>query len=40
MKKERYERARLDLIVFQSEDVIMTSGLEEYEDHPLINSQP
>ncbi len=32
MGKERYERIELDIIKFQSEDVIMTSGLEEYED--------
>lgn len=37
MKKERYERARLDLIVFQSDDVITTS---EYEDEILKQNQP
>ena len=26
MKKEKYERAELDVIKFQTEDVIMTSG--------------
>ena len=31
MRKERYERTELDVIRFQIEDVIMTSG-EEYED--------
>ncbi len=31
MRKKQYERTQLDVIVFQSKDVIMTSG-EEYED--------
>lgn len=31
MKKERYECTELEVIRFQTEDVIMTSG-EEYED--------
>lgn len=26
MKKERYERTKLEILAFQSEDVIMTSG--------------
>lgn len=34
MKKEMYERTELEVIRFQSEDVIMTSG-EEYEDDIL-----
>ncbi len=31
MKKEKYERTELDIIRFETEDVIMTSGIE-YED--------
>ena len=34
MRKERYERTELDVIRFQIEDVIMTSG-DEYEDDIL-----
>lgn len=34
MNKEKYERTQLDIIEFQTEDVIMTSG-EEYEDDIL-----
>lgn len=26
MKKERYERTELEIIIFQAEDIIMTSG--------------
>ena len=40
MKKEQYERAQLDVIVFQTEDVITTSGPEEYEDSILKSSHP
>ena len=32
MKKEKYERTELEVIRFQTEDVIMTSGLEYEED--------
>ena len=31
MIKEKYERTEMEVIEFQTEDVIMTSG-EEYED--------
>ena len=31
MRKEKYERTELELIRFESEDVIMTSGEDEYE---------
>ena len=34
MSKESYERTELEIIRFQTEDVIMTSG-EEYEDNIL-----
>ena len=34
MKKEKYERTELEVIKFQTEDVIMTSG-PEYEDDEL-----
>lgn len=34
MKKEKYERTELDIIEFQTADVIMTSGIE-YEDDEL-----
>lgn len=34
MEKEKYERTELDIIVFQTEDVITTSGIE-YEDDEL-----
>lgn len=32
MNKEKYERTELKVVEFQTEDVIMTSGLDEYED--------
>ena len=32
MIKEKYERTEIEVISFQTEDVIMTSGLDEYED--------
>jgi|GEM_PF-843512 hypothetical protein len=36
MKKERYERTELEIIGFQAEDVIMTSGgFPEEEDDEL-----
>ena len=34
MKKEKYERTELEIIKFQTEDVIMTSGID-YEDDEL-----
>lgn len=34
MKKEQYERAELEVIRFETEDVILTS-LDEYEDDIL-----
>lgn len=34
MKKEKYERTELEVIKFQTEDVIMTSGMD-YEDDEL-----
>ena len=30
MNKERYERTEMEAIVFKTEDVIMTSDLDEY----------
>ena len=37
MNKEKYERTELEIIRFETEDTIMTSGfdLDEYEDNPL-----
>ena len=32
MKKEKYECTELEIIKFQTEDVIMTSGLEHEDD--------
>lgn len=34
MSKEKYERTELDIIKFQTEDVILTSGIK-YEDDEL-----
>ena len=34
MKKEKYERTELEIIKFQTEDVIMTSNMD-YEDDEL-----
>ena len=34
MKKEKYERTELEVIEFQTEDVIMPSGID-YEDDEL-----
>ena len=34
MKKEKYERTELEVVEFETEDVIMTSGIE-YEDDEL-----
>ena len=39
ISKEQNERAQLDLIVFRTEDVILTSG-EEYEDEILKAPDP
>ena len=37
MQKEKYERTQMDIIEFQTEDVIMTSGLDYEDDEtPLI----
>ncbi len=33
MKREKYERTELEIIEFHTEDVIMTSELDEYEDN-------
>ena len=38
MKKEKYERTELDIIKFQTEDVIMTSGLDYEDDETPIMS--
>lgn len=35
MNKEKYERVELEITEFQTQDVIMTSGLDEYEDDIL-----
>lgn len=35
MKKERYERTELEIFEFQTEDVIMTSGIPKEEDDEL-----
>ena len=32
MKKEKYERTEMEVIEFQTDDVIMTSGIEYEED--------
>lgn len=32
MTKEAYERTDLEVILFTTEDIITTSGLDEYED--------
>lgn len=39
MRKEQYERAQLDVIAFQSKDMIMTSN-EEYEDEIIGQNKP
>lgn len=40
MEKEKYELAELDIIEFQTEDVIMTSGIEYEEDElPFISNR-
>ena len=37
MKKEKYERTELEIIKFQTEDVIMTSSIDYEEDElPLV----
>ena len=35
MIKEKYESTELDILRFKTEDVITTSGLDEYEDNIL-----
>ncbi len=35
MKKEKYERTELEMIIFQTEDVIMASSGIEYEEDEL-----
>ena len=35
MKKEKYERTELEIIKFQTEDVIVTSGGIDYEEDEL-----
>ena len=37
MNKEKYERTELEVIRFETEDIIMTSNFDpdEYEDNPL-----
>ena len=37
MNKEKYERTEMEVVEFQTEDVIMTSGPDEYEDD-ILNS--
>ena len=32
MKKETYERTELEVFAFATEDVLKTSGLDEYEE--------
>ena len=35
MEKEKYERTEIDIFKFQTEDVIMTSGID-YEDDDVV----
>ena len=35
MNKEKYTRSEIEVIEFRNEDVIMTSGPDEYEDDIL-----
>ena len=37
MKKERYELLEMEIIKFTTEDVVMTSPLEEEEDETPLN---
>ena len=37
MKKERYELSEMEIIKFTTEDVVMTSPLEEEEDETPLN---
>ena len=30
--KEKYERTEIDIFEFQTEDVLMTSGLDDYDE--------
>lgn len=40
MNKEKYERTELDVFEFQTEDVIMTSGIEYEDDEiPLMQTK-
>lgn len=32
MNKEKYEHTELEIIIFQTEDVIMTSGINPYSE--------
>ena len=38
MKKERYELSEMEIIKFTTEDVVMTSPLEEEEDETPLNT--
>ena len=40
MKKEQYERTEMKVIVFRSEDVIMTSLEDEYETEKVTTVLP
>ena len=39
MYKERYEHTEMEIISFQTQDVIITSGLDEYEDDIIGQNQ-
>ena len=40
VEKEKYERTELEIFKFQTEDVIMTSGLDYEEDElPIIKTR-
>lgn len=36
MNKEKYERTELEIVKFQTEDIILTSGFEEDEVSEII----
>lgn len=41
MEKDIYERADLEIIKFQTEDVILTSGIDYEEDElPFVPNRP
>ena len=42
MNKEKYDRTELEIIMFQTQDVIMTSGLDREDDElPFVpNPKP